>query len=229
MGLIENYDNALINIKQTLQKTGHNAQKPQILLVTKYANAQDIATLLAARKVQNIGESRLQDSLKKWSSPQLKDFGVTKFFIGHLQTNKAAKVLQNFDVICSLDSIKLAEVIDKQAAKTAKAAVCLVQVKLTDIDAQGGVSLDDAQALITEVKTKFKHINLKGIMAIAPIAAEDILRPLFKRCKQIFDANFSQADGDYLSLGMSGDYITATQEGSNLPRLGSGIFEGRAV
>ena len=194
------------------------------MVVTKYATVQQIADLMAGGGIDLIAESRLQESLEKWSSPLLRDYKVKKFFIGHLQTNKAAKVVENFDFICSLDSLRLAKAIDVQAKKLGRQANCLIQVKITDRTTQGGIPVEEAAEFIQAVKKDFKNITLKGLMTIAPDTQEEaVLRNGFKKVKNIFDAHF--AKDDYLSMGMSGDYETAVSEGSNLPRIGSAVFK----
>ncbi len=220
--VLDNFDEVTNRVRRACLSSGREPDAVKILTVTKYADPKDILTLLSNRPVYAVAESRLQDSLEKWSCPELARFQVKKFFIGHLQTNKALKVLQSFDIVCSLDSLKLAAVLDKNAQKLAKRAQCLVQVKLTQRETQGGVNLNEAQQLINEVRA-FKNIDLKGIMAIAPQEQDgQDLKALFKQVKVLFDGNFGP--GDYLSLGMSGDFEAAIAAGSNLPRVGSAIF-----
>lgn len=222
--VITNYDDVLRRVKEACLRSSRNPEAVRILTVTKYALEQDIYTLLKHRSINVVGESRLQDSIKKWSCGNLAEFNPAKFFIGRLQTNKAAKVIENFDVICSLDSLHLADALEAQAQKRGKTVKCLVQVKLTDKETQGGITLREAQVLIDSVRKSCTHINLAGIMAIAPIAREkEELRPLFKKVKNLFDVNFKE--GEILSLGMSEDFETAVEEGSNLPRIGSAIFK----
>lgn len=222
--VVINYDDVLRRAEQACVRSGRDFSKIQILTVTKYALPRDIGTLLKARNINCVAESRLQDSLQKWALPELVNFKVSKFFIGHLQTNKVAKVIENFDVICSLDSLRLAQAIDAKAQQREKQVKCLLQIKLTDKDTQGGVTMQQAPALIKEVRTQHPFINLAGIMAIAPITPDkEELRPLFKQVKNLFDGEFNP--GDYLSLGMSEDFETAVEEGSTLPRIGSAIFK----
>lgn len=220
----DNYCRILSNARAIAEKNGFAADKVNILAVTKYASAEQIAQLLKYGGVSMIGESRLQESLEKWSSPLLSGYKVKKFFIGHLQTNKAAKVVDNFDFICSLDSLRLARCIDKEGEKLGRGVDCLVQLKLTERETQGGLNLEEAGGFIEQVRKDFKHISLRGIMAIAPDTEDkSVLRKCFESAGAVFKAYFSK--DDYLSLGMSGDYETAVAEGSNLPRVGSAIFE----
>lgn len=202
---------------------GRNPQDVKILPVVKYATVAQIANLLTDKDVSCVAESRLQDSLKKWESAELKPYKVKKFFIGRLQKNKAAKVLDFFDLICSLDSLTLAQFVNEKAKEKNKIAQCLVQIKLTDKPTQSGVSLDGAGALIEGIFKTCPNIKLKGIMAIAPQASEDIIEQKFLAVKKLFDKYFKFSD--ILSLGMSEDYKIAIKSGSNLVRIGSKIFE----
>ena len=216
------YDKVLARVKEVCLKSNIDFSKINILVVTKYATKEQIEQLLSKRQVFAVGQSRLQDTLLKFSAPQLKTFKVRKFFIGRLQTNKAAKVLENFDLICSLDNLALAEVLNKQAKKQNKKALCLVQVKLTDKITQGGLEEGQVSAFIKQVKNLYPYIELKGLMAIAPQGSKEQIRAAFKKAKQIFDCHFKKQD--YLSLGMSSDFEIAIEEGSNLIRIGSAVF-----
>lgn len=202
---------------------GRNPKEVKILPVVKYATVPQIANLLTDKSINYVAESRLQDSLKKWQSAELKPYKVKKFFIGRLQKNKAAKVLEYFDLICSLDSQTLAQFVNAKAKEQNKIANCLVQVKLTEKDTQGGVSLQGAGTLIETVLNTCPNIKLKGLMAIAPQASEDIIEQKFLAVKKLFDKYFKPSD--ILSLGMSEDYKIAIKSGSNLIRIGSKIFE----
>ena len=202
---------------------GRNPKEVKILPVVKYATVAQIANLLTDKNVSCVAESRLQDSLKKWESAELKPYKVKKFFIGHLQKNKVAKILDFFDLICSLDSLTLAQFVNEKAKEKNKIAQCLVQVKLTDKDTQGGANLDDAGALIESILKTCANIKLNGIMAIAPQASAEIIEQKFLTVKKLFDKYFKPSD--ILSLGMSEDYKIAIKSGSNMVRIGSKIFE----
>ncbi|MBO7605350.1 MAG: YggS family pyridoxal phosphate-dependent enzyme [Elusimicrobiaceae bacterium] len=202
---------------------GRDPKEVKILPVVKYANVPQIVNLLTDKSINYVAESRLQDCLKKWQSAELKPYKVKKFFIGRLQKNKTAKVLEYFDLICSLDNKTVAQFLNQKAKEKSKIAKCLVQVKLTGKDTQGGVSLEDAGALIEKILSNCQNIKLKGLMAIAPQASEDIIEQKFLAVKKLFDKYFKPSD--ILSLGMSEDYKIAIKSGSNLLRIGSKIFE----
>lgn len=202
---------------------GRNPKEVKILPVVKYATIPQIADLLTDKTINYVAESRLQDSIKKWQSAELKPYKVKKFFIGHLQKNKVAKILDFFDLICSLDSLDSAQFVNQKAKEKNKIVPCLIQIKLTDKITQGGASLDGASALIEQVKNTCPNIKLNGLMAIAPQASAQIIEQKFLAVKKLFDKYFKPSD--ILSLGMSEDYKIAIKSGSNLVRIGSKIFE----
>ncbi|MBT3392974.1 MAG: YggS family pyridoxal phosphate-dependent enzyme [Elusimicrobiaceae bacterium] len=224
-----NASNNLNKVLADIKKVCSNAQDVEIIAVTKYADNKDIKDLLQLNLIKHIGESRVQDAITRWNTKELVEYKdkLTKHFIGHLQTNKVGKALEFFDFIDSVDSLKLAQIINKKAGELGKTINALVQVKLTKKDTQGGASLEDTQQLIEQVK-KLENINLLGLMAIAPIEENpENLRPAFKKVKHIFDTNFDSLKDNkkyYLSLGMSTDLQVAIEEGSNLPRIGNAIF-----
>ncbi len=204
---------------------GRNPKEVKILPVVKYAAIPQIADLLTDKSITFVAESRLQDSLKKWESAELRPYKVKKFFIGHLQKNKVAKILDFFDLICSLDSLNLAQFINQKAKEKTKIAHCLIQVKLTDKDTQGGASLEEAETLIQTINNTCPNIKLEGLMAIAPQAGAEVIEQKFLTVKKLFDKYFKPSD--VLSLGMSEDYKIAIKSGSNLVRIGSKIFKVR--
>ena len=217
------YDKVLARVKEVCLKNNRDFSKVNILVVGKYATKEQIWQLLSERQIFALGQSQLKDTLEKFLSPELKNFKVKKFFIGHLQTNKAGKVLEHFDLICSLDSLHLAEVLNKQAKKQNKKAFCLLQIKLTDRETQGGLNIQEVPSFIKQVKELYPNIELKGLMAIAPQGTKQEIRAAFKKAKDIFDCFFKPQD--YLSLGMSSDFEIALEEGSNLIRIGSAVFD----
>ena len=217
------YQALIKEVEEVCLSCGRNPKEVKILPVVKYATVPQIANLLNDKTVSCVAESRLQDSLKKWESPELKPYKVSKYFIGRLQKNKAAKVLDFFDLICSLDSLALAQFVNQKAKEKAKIAKCLVQVKLTDKATQSGVSVDGAGTLIEDIIKTCPNIKLQGLMAIAPQADEKTIEQKFLAAKQLFDKYFKPSD--ILSLGMSEDYKIAIKSGSNLLRIGSKIFE----
>jgi len=217
------YQALLKEVAEVCLACGRDPKEVKILPVVKYAAIPQIANLLTDKSITCVAESRLQDSLKKWQCAELKPYKVKKFFIGHLQKNKVAKVLDFFDLICSLDSLNLAQFVNQKSKEKNKIAPCLIQIKLTDKDTQGGASLDGAGALIEQINSTCPNIKIKGLMAIAPQASAKVIEQKFLAVKKLFDKYFKPSD--ILSLGMSEDYKIAIKSGSNLLRIGSKIFE----
>lgn len=216
-------------IRAAAGRSGRNPEAVELIIVTKYAPVEDIAALMNCGQTAHTGESRVQDAEKKWTSAELSPFRkrTAMHMIGHLQTNKAGKAADFFDWVDSVDSLRLALALDRRASELGKIIPILMQVKLTSSPSQSGVGLKEVSGLLEEVR-KLKNLSPRGYMGIAPVCDNpEELRPVFKEVKRIFDRDFPSAETDekrYLSLGMSEDFETAVEEGSNLPRIGSMIF-----
>jgi pyridoxal phosphate enzyme (YggS family) len=194
------------------------------VVVTKYATTQQIREVIASGLVSEIGESRVQTAEAKRS--ELGDIAarVRWRLIGHLQTNKARKAAQVFDAVDSVDSLHVAQALEKALAPEGKALPVLVQVKLTARQTQGGVEPAALEGLLQGLRV-YPHLELRGLMAIAPQAAspEDV-RPHFRRMRGWFDRFFANRPEAQLSMGMSSDYAVAVEEGATMVRLGSIVF-----
>ena len=178
--------------------------------------------------IMNIGENRVQEALDK---AETLDREVKWHLIGHLQTNKVKHAVRQFDLIHSVDSLRLAHEIDKAAAKSGKVQNILVQINLAREESKSGIDraeLDDILAGIDDLRA----IRLQGFMCIAP-NYEDVeeCRPLFRTMYDIFQQvkarELRTADIRYLSMGMTHDYEIAVEEGANLVRVGTAIFGAR--
>ncbi|MDD2773843.1 MAG: YggS family pyridoxal phosphate-dependent enzyme [Elusimicrobiales bacterium] len=211
-------------------RAGRDPAQVELLAVTKYAGPAQIRALLETGLARHAGESRMQGAAEKWNSPELAGLraGVTLHFLGHLQSNKAAKAASFFDAIDSVDSMETARVLSRKAAQAGRKLPVLIQVKLTEKETQSGVSAAEASALVRET-AKLEGLAPRGYMAIAPVTSDpEELRPYFRAVKRLFDADFARPAApdskNYLSLGMTHDFEIAVEEGSNLPRVGSAIF-----
>lgn len=171
-----------------------------------------------------IGENRVQELLKKYEH-----FGqkLEYHLIGHLQTNKVKFVVPICSLIQSLDSLKLAEEIQKVAINYNKVQNVLLQVNVAEEESKFGVHLSEVQTMV-EALQQFPNINLQGFMTVAPFSEEiETLRPIFRALYDQFcyvKENLELKDFRYLSMGMSNDYTVAIEEGANLVRVGTAIF-----
>ena len=168
--------------------------------------------------LRDFGENYVQELIKKMDT--LPD-DIKWHMIGHLQTNKVKDIVKrNIYLIESVDSIKLAKEINKEAIKNNKKVKILIEVKISQDPNKTGCSKEEVDNLIEEVK-QLSNINLQGLMTIGPNTEDkDIIRESFKEMKQLKD----KYNLPLLSMGMSNDYKIAIEEGSNIIRVGTKIF-----
>lgn len=210
------------NLKRISSEIKSNTDQPvTIVAVTKNRSVTDIKTLLESG-ITEIAESRLQEAVNKLTDlPE----NIRKHFIGPLQTNKVREVVALFDVIQSVDRLKLAKKIDSESEKIGKIMPILVQVNTSNEPQKGGCKPEDTETLIKEM-AKLKNVEIQGLMTIA-INSDDNekRRDCFRLLKGLFDSiNIPTAQMKILSMGMSKDYPLAIEEGANMVRIGRELF-----
>ena len=191
-----------------------------IVAVSKYHSKEEIDAV-AKEGLITFGENRVQEFLEKYN-PKYK-----WHIIGHLQTNKVKYIIGKVEMIESLDSIKLAKEIEKQAAKHDVIQNVLVQIKISKDELKTGLPIEETDSFLKEVST-YPHIKLKGFMCVAShtdniqLIEEEfsMMNDLYKNYKDLYQL-------DTLSMGMSNDYELAIKHGSNTVRIGSAIFGAR--
>lgn len=191
-----------------------------IVAVSKYHSKEEIDAI-AKEGLITFGENRVQEFLEKYD-PKYK-----WHIIGHLQTNKVKYIIGKVEMIESLDSIKLAKEIEKQAAKHDVIQNVLVQIKISKDELKTGLPIEETDSFLKEVST-YPHIKLKGFMCVAShtdniqLIEEEfsMMNDLYKNYKDLYQL-------DTLSMGMSNDYELAIKHGSNTVRIGSAIFGAR--
>lgn len=174
--------------------------------------------------IRDFGENKVQELKDKFENFH-KD--VRWHFIGNLQTNKVKYLVGKTFLIHSLSSIKLLEVIEKEFGKKNIIADTLIQINIGREESKGGLLEEDLDTLIEAIE-KCKFVKVKGIMSVIPKGNEESNRYYFKKVKDIFDSlknkEFKNIQMEILSMGMTHDYHIAIEEGSNLIRIGEGIF-----
>jgi pyridoxal phosphate enzyme (YggS family) len=209
-------------VRDTLKLT----KSVEIIAVTKKFSYQDVLEALNCGII-HIGESKIQEALPKFDQLASSLPGIKKHFIGHLQTNKAKKAVENFDFIHSLDSLKLADEINRHAASTDKVQNCLIEVKVSQESSKTGVLPDDVNDFYVKCLS-FPNIVIRGLMVITPYSNNpQNSRHYFKYVKNLFEdikKSFANPNFDILSMGMSSDYRIAVEEGATMIRIGSAIF-----
>jgi pyridoxal phosphate enzyme (YggS family) len=172
-----------------------------------------------------LGENYVQEAEKVF---QVIRGRVKYHMIGHLQTNKAKKAVQVFDVIETVDSVKLANEIDRQCEKLGRVMEVFIEVNSGEEPQKAGAMPADVPSLAEEI-SKLKNVRLMGLMTMGPISEDpEVSRPFFRRTRELFDAlkrmGLPNVEMRYLSMGMSDSYRIALEEGANMVRIGTAIF-----
>ena len=205
------------DIKEFLQTI---PQDVTLVAASKYVDTQDIRAL-ANVGINNIGENRVESFLHKYE--ELHDLPIVWHFIGHLQTNKANKVIDKIDFLHSLDSLKLAEIIN---TKRLRPLNCFIEVSINLEENKNGVPYFALSDFIEQI-LKMKNINLVGLMMMAKAnSSDDSLCEQFKKLRLLRDEmeNKYSIKLPHLSMGMSDDYQIAIKEGATHIRLGRILF-----
>jgi PLP dependent protein len=208
-------------------RVGRNLDDVVLVGVTKYADAFQTAEAVEAG-LAHIGENRIHQAREKFLS--IDSACVTKHMIGHLQTNKVKEALEIFDIIQSVDSLKLAQSIERHAENLGRDVEIFIQVNTSKEERKHGIDASDFDALIDKI-SEFRHTHLIGLMTMAPfVEDEEIIRDSFRKLRALkegVDGKYSaheQIEMKYLSMGMSADFEIAIEEGSNMVRIGQAIF-----
>ncbi|MEK6567472.1 MAG: YggS family pyridoxal phosphate-dependent enzyme [Candidatus Omnitrophota bacterium] len=217
--------------------TGKSRREITILAVTKGRSVEQIREVIA-QGIADIGENRVQEALVKYNAlPGPRYAARLKWhMIGHLQTNKVREAVRIFDLIQSVDSPRLAQAISKEAGKINKQQDILLEVQTSPEKSKFGLKPQEIAEVFKEISC-LPHIKVKGLMTIAPFTDNpESSRPYFKLLRELSDnidwrpetRDQRPATGDrrpILSMGMSGDFSVAIEEGANMIRLGRAIFE----
>ena len=209
-------------IVEACERYNRDADDITLVAITKTHPAVAIKRAVAAG-IHNIGESRIQEA-----EPKIMEVGqIARFhMVGHLQTNKAKKAVQLFDVIQSVDSYKLAEEISRRAAEIDRAIECYIEVNCSGEDQKYGAVPGDAVTLIKRVMN-LDNIKLTGLMTVGPLTDDpELIRRTFHMCQELFKEgrDLIGDEFDTLSMGMTDDFELAIAEGSTMIRIGTGIF-----
>lgn len=204
---------------------GRDPTEIKLCAATKMNGADAVREAIASG-VDCCGENRVQELTQKLAQNAYE--GAPVHFIGHLQTNKVRQVVGKVDLIQSVDSLRLAAAIDKEAQRQGIVQNVLLEVNVAGEESKGGLSEEALWALLPEI-AGFSNIRVAGLMAIPPICKNSGDNDKFfqKMCRIAVDITAKKYDNvcvDILSMGMSGDYESAIQDGSTMIRVGTAIF-----
>jgi PLP dependent protein len=226
----------LVSIRERITaaaaKSGRIPEDITVIGVTKTVEPERILQAVGEHVI-HLGENRVQELCEKYDTiNEAAPYPVKWHLIGHLQTNKVKYILDKVSLIHSLDSMELAREIQKRAEKAVKTVEVLVQVNVAGEETKFGMTPAETLSFVRELK-HFDGLKVRGLMTVAPMAEnpEDV-RGVFRSMKKIFidikQENIDNIDMAYLSMGMSGDFEVAIEEGANLVRIGSAIFGKRS-
>ena len=212
-------------IKAAAESCGRSPNSIRLVAVSKTMPAEKVKEAIDAG-VDIIGENYIQESLEKFKA--LSQYRISWHFIGHLQTNKAKYAVRLFDLIHTVDKLKLAKELNKEAKKHGKIQQILMQVNTSQEVSKSGTGIDNALGLAKEISV-LKNLSLKGLMTIPPFFnSPEKARPFFKKLMEIKNiikkASIPNISMDELSMGMTGDFKVAIEEGATLVRIGTAIF-----
>lgn len=220
----ENISQVLENIKTACEKSGRNPEEVTLVAVSK---TKPVAMLKQAYEAgsRDFGENKVQEIMDKY--PQLPS-DIRWHMIGHLQRNKVKYIIEHAALIHSVDSLRLAEEISKQAQKKQIHANILVEVNIAQEESKFGIFREEAIQLVENI-SKLPGISVKGLMTIAPFVTNpEDNRKYFRGIRElsvdIMHKNIDNVTMSTLSMGMTGDYMVAVEEGATIVRVGTGIF-----
>lgn len=225
MSIAKNLDKVRQNIKDVAQKCGRKPEEILLLGVTKTVDI-DVVEEAIELGITDVGENKPQELTRKYEAIGDK---VKWHQIGSLQTNKVKYIIDKVELIHSLDRISLAKEIQKRAEKEDLYINCLVQVNVSKEESKHGIYKEEVENFIRECSSNYDRIKIKGLMTMAPFdASREEIRSVFKDLKdlsvKISDMNIDNVEMKELSMGMSGDYEIAIEEGATIVRIGTSIF-----
>ena len=222
--LADNYKCVLEDVNLTCKNVNRDCSDVTLIAVSKTKPVEMLQEVYNAG-ARDFGENKVQEIMDKYEKlPN----DIRWHMIGHLQTNKVKYIADKVYMIHSVESEKLAKEISKQAVKVGRTIPILIEVNVAEEDSKFGIKLEECEDFILAIHD-LPGITIKGLMTIAPFVenAEEN-REYFRALKQlsvdITKKNIDNVSMDFLSMGMTGDYIVAIEEGANYVRVGTGIF-----
>lgn len=228
MNIKENIDSILKKVDSACKKSGRDPNDITVIAVSKTVDSIRAKEAVEAGII-NLGENRVQELTKKYQELQYTD--VKWHMIGHLQKNKVKYIIDKAVLIHSVESLSLAEEINKRAIQNNLISNILLELNIGEEDSKFGISQENVYDFVKNME-QFESIKVLGLMTVAPFCEnpEDV-RWVFKKMKNIYDKistlNLKNTEMKYLSMGMTNDFEIAIEEGSNIIRIGTAIFGAR--
>ncbi len=225
--IADNFHRVMERVEKSANDAGRDPRCVKVIGVTKYVEPA-LAEMLFHAGCHRLGESRPQILLEKVSA--LEDLNAEWHFIGHLQRNKVKKVLPHVSLIHSLDSLRLAESVNRLAIEQEMPSDVLLEVNISGDDAKHGFLPQEIQADLNAIE-KLSHVRVTGLMGMAGLKSDaKEIRRQFSQLRELRDSlqptDWQKAPLTELSMGMSGDFEMAIAEGATMVRIGSVLFDG---
>lgn len=219
-----NYKKVEENIAAACKMVGRDPSEVTLIAVSK-TKPVDLLKEAYDAGARYFGENKVQEIQEKYDKlPE----DIHWHMIGHLQRNKVKYIVDKVAMIHSVDSLRLAEAIEAEAAKKNVVVPVLLEVNVAEEDSKFGLKMDEVEPLLEQISS-FSHLKISGLMTIAPYVEDpeenrEIFRQLKKLSVDIESKNINNINMSVLSMGMTGDYMVAVQEGATMVRVGTGIF-----
>jgi pyridoxal phosphate enzyme (YggS family) len=225
--IAENLAQVRERIAAAAARAGRDPAEVTLVAVTKTRTPEEVAVVYRAG-VRHIGENRVEEAEEK--QPQLDLPEATWHMVGHIQSRKAERAAACFDVVHSVDRVKIARYLDRAVQAHGALLPVLIEVNVGGEESKYGFGLEDREALERAVGEilSLAHLQVEGLMTVAPIAADpEEVRPMFARLRALRDAlqeRFPACRWEHLSMGMTDDFEVAIEEGATMVRIGRAIF-----
>jgi len=211
-------------IAEAAQRVGRTPEEITLVAVSK-TKPVELVEIAYNLGVTDFGENRVQEALPKIAA--FHPDGLRWHLIGHLQSNKASKVVGPFDYVQSVDSLHIAQTLNRHAGEHGKRLRVLLQINISGEESKEGMTATEAPELARQILA-LPHLEIQGLMTIAPLVQDpEEVRPVFRNLRLLRDqlrAELPQCSWQHLSMGMTDDYIVAIEEGATIVRIGRAIF-----
>ncbi|MBV9229657.1 MAG: YggS family pyridoxal phosphate-dependent enzyme [Chloroflexi bacterium] len=212
------------NIADAAQRAGRSPDEVTLIAVSK-TKPVELVKLAYNLGVTDFGENRVQEALPKIA--EFRPQGLHWHMIGHLQSNKASKVVNAFDSVQSVDSLHLAQILNRHATERATRLPVLLEVNIASEESKEGLTASEAAAVARQIAA-LPHLEVQGLMTVAPLVNNpEEVRPVFRALRDLRDrlrVEVPECSWHHLSMGMTDDYSVAIEEGATIVRIGRAIF-----
>lgn len=226
----DNLSNIQKAIDAAARRSGRGPGDVTLIGVTKFADVPQINEAIRAG-LRHIAENKVQLAAQKFPQLDLAGASVKRHMIGHLQTNKVRDALEFFDLIHSVDSVKLVNEIEKRSLAINRVTEILVQVDIAQEETKFGAPETDLKGIFERI-TSCRNVRVLGLMTMAPLTEDrELIRRVFRRCRELCEGLGREYGASemvrmkHLSMGMTQDFEIAIEEGATMVRVGTALFK----